>query len=158
MPDQQYESDVLAWGEHQADLLRRLSRGEQVNEAPDWAHVIAEIEDVGLSELRACRSLLVQAMVRLLKLHLWPEAPSAAHWRGETAAFLAGARRSFTASMRQRIDLQSLWLDALYELRAEAGQAALPALPEACPLDLDRLIGERPDPMDLAALLSSAKR
>jgi hypothetical protein len=155
MPDQRYESDVLAWGEHQAELLRRLSRGEQVNEAPDWAHVIDEIEDVGLSELRACRSLLVQAMVHLLKLHLSPDATPAAHWRAETAAFLAAARRSFAPSMRQRIDLAELWRDALYEIRAEAEEGAAPALPEDCPFTLEQLVSERPDPRALQALIPS---
>ncbi len=38
MSDSLYERDVLAWPEHQADLLRRLSREEQVNDV-DWANV-----------------------------------------------------------------------------------------------------------------------
>jgi hypothetical protein len=158
MSDQRYESDVLAWGEHQADLLRRLSRGEPVNEAPDWAHVIEEIEDVGLSELRACRSLLVQAMAHLLKLHLRPDSASAAHWRAETAAFLAGARRSFAPSMRQRIDLTELWRDTLYQIRAEAEDGAADALPEYCPWPMDVLISERPDLRDLLALIAPDDR
>lgn len=151
MPDQRYETDVLAWGEHQAELLRRVSRGEAVNEAPDWTHVIEEIEEVGLSELRACRSLLVQAMVHIIKLRLWPDADSAAHWRGETAAFLAGARRSFAPSMRQRIGLDELWKDAVYEIQAETG--AHPGVPEACPFTLDDLIADRPDPRALQSLI-----
>ncbi len=40
MPDQHYERDVRAWGEHQADRLRRMSPGEQVNAAPDRAHLL----------------------------------------------------------------------------------------------------------------------
>lgn len=153
MPDQRYETDVLAWGEHQARLLRRLSRGEEVSEAPDWAHVIEEIEDVGLSELRACRSLLVQAMVHLLKLQLAPDAAPAAHRRAETAAFLAAARRSFAPSMRQRVDLAELWKDAVYEIQAEAEAAAAPRWPEACPFTLDQLVSHRPDPRVLQALI-----
>ncbi|MCB8879678.1 DUF29 domain-containing protein [Acidisoma cellulosilytica] len=155
MPDQRYDSDVLAWGEHQADLLRRLSRGEPVNEAPDWTHVIEEIEEVGLSELRACRSLLARAMVHLVKLHLSPEAEAAGHWRAETAAFLAGARRSFAPSMRQRIDLDQLWQDALYEIRAEAAVGTALALPTACPWPLDVLISDRPDPRDVQAMIAT---
>ena len=30
MPDTLYEQDILAWSDHQADLLRRLARGERV--------------------------------------------------------------------------------------------------------------------------------
>ena len=61
MPDDLYQRDALAWAEHQATLLRRLARGERLNEAVDWPNVIDEVQDVGQSELRACRSLLVQA-------------------------------------------------------------------------------------------------
>jgi hypothetical protein len=55
MSDDLYERDVLAWSESQAELLRRLARGERVNDV-DWAHVVEEIEGVGLSELNALRS------------------------------------------------------------------------------------------------------
>jgi hypothetical protein len=154
MPDSLYDSDALAWGEHQAVLLRRLAAGEAVNEPVDWAHVIEEIEEVGLSELRACRSLLVQAMAHLLKLYLWPTSDATTHWRAETASFLAGARRSFMPSMRQRIDLDGLWADALYEIRAQADDASqVPPVPEPCPFSLDDFLGDRRDPRDLVAML-----
>jgi hypothetical protein len=52
MLDDLYDRDALAWSEHQAGLLRRVARGERVNEV-DWEHVIEEIEDAGLSELLA---------------------------------------------------------------------------------------------------------
>jgi Domain of unknown function DUF29 len=52
MPDDLYDRDILAWSEHQATLLRRAALGERVNDI-DWAHVVEEIEDVGLSELNA---------------------------------------------------------------------------------------------------------
>ena len=68
MPDGLYERDVLAWSQHQADLLRRLGRGERVNDV-DWANIAEEIEDVGLSELHAVESFLNLIIVHLLKLH-----------------------------------------------------------------------------------------
>ncbi len=58
MPEGLYKQDILSWAERQSELLRRLAAGEHVNEAVDWAHVIEELRDVGLSELRACESLL----------------------------------------------------------------------------------------------------
>jgi hypothetical protein len=57
MPDSLYEHDVLAWSEHQAELLRRLGRGERANDV-DWANLAEEIEGVGLSELHSVESLL----------------------------------------------------------------------------------------------------
>jgi hypothetical protein len=65
MPDDLYDRDVLAWSEHQATLLRRVARGERVNDI-DWTHVVEEIEDVGLSELNAVRSYLRQILAHLL--------------------------------------------------------------------------------------------
>jgi hypothetical protein len=59
MSDDLYEHDILAWSTRQADLLRRLARGERVN-GIDWDHVAEEIEDVGLSELNAVCSYLRQ--------------------------------------------------------------------------------------------------
>ncbi len=154
MPDGLYERDVLAWAGQQADVLRRLAAGERVNEAVDWRHVIEEVGDVGLSELRACQSLLVQAMMHLARLRLWPEGQAAAHWRGEAATFLAAARRSFTPSMRQRLVLDELYLDALYGMRAAAPDAPGAPLPDVCPFTLDDLVGAHPD---IAALVAGLR-
>ena len=42
-----YNTDLLTWSEQQAPLLRRLSRGERVNDQIDCANVAEEIESVG---------------------------------------------------------------------------------------------------------------
>ena len=141
MPDGLYERDALAWAEQQAALLRRLAAGEGVNEAVDWPNVIEELQDVGLSELRSCRSLLLQAMIHLLKLHAWPASQSAAHWRSEAGIFLDDAAQRFTPSMQQRVELDDLYARALRRAR-EAADDAGPArpLPEACPFALDELL------------------
>ena len=140
MPDGLYERDALAWAEHQAGLLRRLAAGERLNEAVDWAHVIEEVADVGLSELRACRSLLRQAMLHLLKLHAWPDSEAAGHWRSEVVGFLADARDRFTPSMRQRIGLDELYAAALRGVRAGSEGGPALAFPELCPFALDELL------------------
>jgi hypothetical protein len=117
MSDGLYERDVLAWSQHQADLLRRVGRGERVNDV-DWIQVAEEIEDVGLSELHSVESFLNLMMVHLLKIQAWPDSSATDHWEAEIAAFQRNAKRRFTPSMRQRIDLQALYGDALYQLRA----------------------------------------
>jgi hypothetical protein len=140
MPDDLYHRDVLAWSEHQADLLRRLARGERVNEV-DWEHVVEEIEDVGRSELNAVQSHLNQMLVHLLKLRGWPESPSANHWRVELVALQKDAARRFAPSMRQRIDLPRLYADGLEQLDGiqYEGTAPLP-WPADCPFTLDQLL------------------
>ncbi len=136
-----YDQDALAWAEHQSDLLLRLAGGERVNEAIDWAHVIGELRDVGLSELRACQSLLQQAITHLLKRHAWPDSLSALHWRDETGAFLDDAARRFTPSMRQRIALDELYARALRRVRTASDATGAPRpLPDACPFQLDELL------------------
>ncbi|HEX4367420.1 MAG TPA: DUF29 domain-containing protein [Rhodopila sp.] len=116
MPDGLYERDVLAWSQHQADLLRRLGRGERVNDI-DWAHVAEEIEDVGLSELHSVESFLNLILVHVLKLHAWPESDARRHWRGEIVVFRNDAKRRFAPSMRQRIDVGALYAEAHEQLR-----------------------------------------
>jgi hypothetical protein len=48
--------------------LPRAACGEKVNDI-DWAHVVEEIEDLGLSELNAVHSYLRQILFHLLKLN-----------------------------------------------------------------------------------------
>jgi len=59
----EYDTDILIWSEHQAELLRRVAAGEPLNEPPDWANIVEELGDVGRSELRSCRSLSRQALI-----------------------------------------------------------------------------------------------
>ena len=110
MPDGPYERDIRSWSQHQADLLRRLARGERVNDV-DWEHVVQEIEDVGLSELHAVESFLDLMLVNLLKIHSWPGSPSVDHWRAEVGSFQKNAARRLAPSMRQRIDIAKLHAD-----------------------------------------------
>ncbi len=154
MPDGLYDRDALAWADQQAALLRRLAAGERLNEGLDWPNVIEEIQDVGLSELRACESLLTQALAHLLNLAAWPDGQATAHWRGETARFLVAAHRRFSPSMRQRIELADLYRDALYELRSRSDLSGepRPVSPE-CSLSLNDLLTRYPEINDLAGKL-----
>ena len=155
MPDGLYEQDILAWSEEQARLLQRLADGEPgVNAAVDWPNLIEEVEAVGRGELRACGSLLKQALIHLIKLHAWPRSRSAGHWRDETAAFLDDAPDAFTPSMRQRIDVAALYADALHRLASMSDRSGPPRpAPDACPLTLDDLLQLRPDVRALVAKL-----
>jgi hypothetical protein len=149
MPDGLYERDVLAWSQHQADLLRRLGRGERVNDV-DWTNVAEEIEDVGLSELHSVESFLNLIMVHLLKLHAWPGSQACGHWRSEIVGFQRSLKRRFSPSMRQRIDVGGLYIDAIAQLQAGDPDTRLPL---ENPFSLDDLLQE-----DLHALLDCLPR
>ncbi|HET8997151.1 MAG TPA: DUF29 family protein, partial [Acetobacteraceae bacterium] len=97
MPNDLYDRDILAWSEYQAGLLRRLARGERVNDL-DWEHVVEEIEDVGLSELHSVESYLDLILLHLLKVHAWPNSESVNRWLAEAVAFQRNARRRFAPS------------------------------------------------------------
>ncbi|MGH7105685.1 MAG: DUF29 family protein [Acetobacteraceae bacterium] len=58
--------------EQQAALLRRVAAGERINDLVDRANVIEEVESVGREQLHRVESLLVQALVRMLKAAGWP--------------------------------------------------------------------------------------
>ncbi len=141
MPDSLYDRDVLAWSQHQADLLRRLGREERVNEV-DWDNVAEEIEDVGLSELHAAESFLNLIMVHLLKLHAWPDSQAHGHGRGEIVGFQRNLKRRFSPSMRQRINIGELYTDAVDQLRA--GDPGV-HLPHDHPFTLDDLLNGEAD-------------
>jgi len=150
MPDDLYHRDVLAWSEHQADLLRRVGRGERVNDI-DWDLVAEEIEDVGLSELHSVESYLELMLVHLLKIHGWPDSEWVGHWRVEIVAFQSNMQRRFVPSMRRRIDIDGLYRSALRQLRlaTDQGRGPLP-LPQTCLLSLDDLLSKEPEALEEA--------
>ena len=153
MPDDLYDRDVLAWSERQADLLRRLSRGERVNEL-DWEHVVEEIEDVGLSELHAVQSYLEQILVHLLKTQLWPAGDALNHWRAEIVAFQGSAERRFAPSMERRIDLAKLYQRAIRQVATLNGGQLPSDWPQSCPFALSALL--RQDWTELEQMFQSA--
>lgn len=134
-----YEIDILDWSEHQAALLRRAAAGERINDL-DWPNIIEEIESVGLSELRAVESLLTMALLHDLKCEAWPLVSYVPHWRAEARGFRIQAMRRFAPSMRQRLDVDQMYGDALKQMPETVdGQQPLP-VPEACPVTLDELL------------------
>jgi hypothetical protein len=141
--EQLYDADIVAWSERQGELLRRKGAGKQVNEADmDWENLAEEIEDVGRSEWHAVESLLTQALLHMLKAQAWPLMRDVPSWQADARLFRRQARRRFVPSMRQKIDVASLYADALAGLpETMEGQAALPVPPD-CPVTLDELLGE----------------
>lgn len=136
-----YGVDILQWSERQASLLRRRAAGELVNEAElDWPHLAEEIEDLGRSELRSCRSLLIQALRHMLKAEAWPLSRDAPTWRADAIDFRRQARDTFTPSMRQKINVAEIYVDALRAM-PETIDGLLPLPVETvCTITLDDLL------------------
>jgi hypothetical protein len=141
-----YDTDILTWSERQAELLRRLAVGERVNDQIDWKNIIEEVESVGSEQLFSVQSLLRQALIHMLKAKAWPLLRDAPTWRADSVRFRADAADRFAPSMRQRIDLDRVYRQALRALpETMDGQAPL-AMPEVCPVTLDELLSDGPAP------------
>src|SRR6202042_3663225 len=104
-----YDEDILLWSERQSTLLRCIAAGEPVNERPDWANIIEEVESVGREQLHAVESLLLQALLHMLKAEGWPNARDVENWLADARGFRVQARRRFVPSMRQNMDVAGLY-------------------------------------------------
>lgn len=137
-----YDDDILIWSDRQGELLRRLAAGERVNDQIDWENVVEEVESVGREQLHAVQSLLMQALVHMLKVDAWPLGGDPPSWRADAVGFRAQAANRYVPSMRQRISLDRIYRQALRALPETVdGQAPLP-VPDTCPVTLDELLSE----------------
>jgi hypothetical protein len=93
-----YDSDILTWSERQADLLRRIARGEPHNEAPDWLNIAEEIESVGQSERRRLRSHIATVIEHLIKLQASPATEPRIGWKVSILKARQGIERSLEAT------------------------------------------------------------
>ena len=77
-----YDTDIVEWSAHQAELLRRRAAGELVNEAEiDWPNVAEEIDQLGKSQTRELTSRIAAVMLHLMKLEASPATGPRAGWR-----------------------------------------------------------------------------
>jgi hypothetical protein len=139
MPDDLYDRDLLAWSRTQAERLRRIARGERVNDV-DWDHVIEEIEELGRSELRAVRSPYAVALLHALKVVSWPGHGANRTWQVEIATFLLQARERFEPGMRQHLDVAGLYASALRQIEGLAVEEPPQQVAEATSLTVEELI------------------
>ena len=137
-----YDSDVLAWSETQAELLRQHADVRASNGEIDWPHIIEEIEGVGQSQVDQVESWLFQMALHLLKAEAWPLAAAKPHWEAEARGFRAQARRKYRASMARKIDLPGLYADALQALPDTIDGAPPLLVDMVCPWTLEAVLGE----------------
>ena len=132
-----YDTDILLWSERQAELLRRRAAN-----ALDWDNLVEEVEAVGRSELHAVQSHLILALLHDLKAEAWPLSRDVEHWRAEARGHRDDARRHYTPSMAQRIDVGKLYRQARHRMPTTLdGTLPLP-VPDACPVSLAEMLDE----------------
>ncbi|MGH7039576.1 MAG: DUF29 domain-containing protein [Stellaceae bacterium] len=129
LSDPHYEDDFYAWTEEQAALLRQLPAG---GNRLDPAHIAAEIEDLGRSELRAAQSLCEHVIEHLLKLEYGKLTGPAEHWRDEIVEWRLQLEKILTRSIEAKLDLPERYCAALrlthrFERHAPGFAGRLPA-------------------------------
>jgi len=154
-----YDDDILLWSEQQAAAIRKL--GATARNLPnelDIENVAEEIESVGRSELATVESYVELIFLHLIKLLAEPEAATSRHWRGEISAFHFRARRRYSPSMRQRIDLDEIWRSAREQLMITydgVQRQRVAELSAKCPFSIDDVLAERIDDLALLERLRS---
>jgi uncharacterized protein DUF29 len=138
-----YDEDYFAWLQQQAAALRQLARDRRdLPNDLDIERVAEEIEDVGKSELRAAESFATNLFGHLLLLAFDPHAQARHQWRAEVAVFHRMFRKFITPSMRQLIDLDTVWQDAWSDAQARLlvyGRRLPHGVPGRCPFGSDEL-------------------
>jgi hypothetical protein len=136
-----YETDIIAWANEQAYLLR-----SGLLSAIDIEHIAEEIEDVGKSEQRELASRMVVLLVHLLKWHYQPERQGSS-WsltiKEQRKAILRRLKKtpSLNATLEDREWWEDVWLDAKTATEKEAG-IAFDQLPETCPWSIENILAE----------------
>jgi Domain of unknown function DUF29 len=103
----EYETDILAWSEHQGALLRRRAAGELVNDAAfDWPGIAEEIESLGRSERSALASHIRTIIEHLAKLTASPAGDPRAGWEDTVLRARIDVEELLAASpsLRYRLD------------------------------------------------------
>jgi hypothetical protein len=116
-----YDTDLLLWSGHQADLLRRRAAGELVNDAElDWTHIAEEIEALGKSDRRELRSRIGTILVHLIKLEVSPAREPRAGWRVTVLEQRAGTEALLADSPSLRPTVARVISDLLDAARTQA--------------------------------------
>jgi hypothetical protein len=131
--------DPYAWALSQAARLRRGSAGLK---GIDRAGLGEFLEEWAEEMLSGARSQLVNLMAHAAKVALSRNPAVLGHWRSGCVEFHDRLIDAYRPSMRDRIDLASLWRRALRKVAASFADHGepQPVLPAACPFTLDELI------------------
>jgi len=134
-----YETDIIAWANEQAELLRSGRLSEL-----DIAHLAEEIEDVGKSEQRELASRLAVLLAHLLKWRYQPERRGSSWQRAIKEQRRAIAARiaetpSLKAALANPTWIECVWADALARAVDETG---LDLFPEDCPWTTDQVLSQ----------------
>jgi hypothetical protein len=143
-----YDEDILAWSEHQAEVLRQLAARRDLPNDLDLENIAEEIESVGRSEFNTVKSLLRLILVHLVKTWSDPDAEAVAHWSSEIRNWHFQLLDAISPAMKSRIDLDHIWRQAIRQAQADllaqrpedqAGRVGTALDRRICPIGLETL-------------------
>ena len=149
-----YDHDFYAWTQDQAARLRQLTGDNRF----DAEHVAEEIADLGKEAVNKTASNLERCLEHLVKLAVSPATAPIGKWRGEVYRFAGHVRRYFTEAMRDKIDVEQIWRDAVQaasEDMRDYGETPPTAVGDA-PLTLDAILDRSFDVDDAVATVRHA--
>ena len=131
-----YETDFMAWCEHQAGALKARNFDQL-----DLVNLTEEIHDMGREQFNKTKSLTRQIIAHILKLQALPDDSSVNHWRDEIEVFQDSLDDIVTGSIRYRYQQQETFVTqqakALRRLRRKYPDVQFQPLE---PMTLDELI------------------
>ncbi|NES18094.1 MAG: DUF29 domain-containing protein [Symploca sp. SIO3E6] len=134
-----YNTDLTAWAQHTAYLLR-----EQRWEEVDWEHLIEEVEDLGKSERSAIGSQMERVMLHLLKWEYQPQRRSDS-WLDSINDGRSQIRRKIEDSPSLKHYPEEI-IDKEYRraCREAARQTGLDTttFPPTCPYSTEQILGD----------------
>ena len=135
-----YDTDVIAWANEQARLLRA---GQF--EALDIEHIADEIEDVGKSEKRELRSRMAVLLAHLLKWQYQPDLRErhGGSWRRTIKIQRSEIEDCLTDTPSLKADLgQPQWWRRVWNegVGIAVKETGLDCFPESCPWAFDQIM------------------
>jgi len=136
-----YESDIVAWANQQAWLVRN-KRFDLL----DLEHIAEEIEDVGKSEQRELANRMAVLLQHLLKWQYQP-ARQGTSWQLTIKDQRDRIKRRLkqTPSLKSCLNNAEWWADAWYDARHETEKETLIAydkFPRQCPWTAEQILNE----------------
>jgi len=134
-----YETDIVAWANEQARLIR-AKRFDLL----DWEHIAEEIEDVGKSEQRELASRMTVLLAHLLKWEYQPERRGGS-WRDTIDAQRERIERRIrkTPSLKASLSDADWWADAwddAVDLAIDETGLARKIFPKSCPWTAEQIM------------------
>jgi hypothetical protein len=151
-----WDRDPYAWALGQATLIAKGSAGLKRLDLDGLKDFLEEAAEEMLSK---ATSQMVNLMAHAAKVARSQNPHVVGHWRTECAEFHDDIMGAYRASMRQKIDMETLWQRAMRKVPAsfaDHGEPA-PSLPDACPFTVNDLVDPTLDFERLVSIVSEDK-